>query len=225
MQYEVYDILKTLKQGKACGPNGINNRVLTEAAFQLAPILCSLFNQSLMSCIAPISWKISNVCPKFKSGYKSLPCNYRPVSLLNGIERVFERIIFKHVFNHLRETKFFTPCQSGFLTGDSTVNQVTYLYNRICKVLDDGLEIRVVFFDISKAFDKVWHKSLKFKTKKAGIQGLLLAWFVNYLSGRYQKVVPPGGSSDLVCVRAGVLQGSILGPLLFWCISTTSLRI
>ena len=151
----------------------------------------------------------------FKSGDKSLPCNYSAVSLLNGIEKVFERIIFKHVFNHLRETEFFTPCQSGFLPGDSTVNQVTYLYNRICKALDDGLEIRVVFFDISKAFDKVWHKGLIFKMKNAGIQGSLLAWFENFLLDRYQRVVLPGGSSDLICVRAGVPQGSILGPLLF----------
>ena len=83
-------------------------------------------------------------------------------------EKVFERIIFKHVFNHLRETEFFTPCPSGFLPGDSTVNQVTYLYARICKAFDDGLEIRVVFFDISKAFDKVWHKCLIFKMKNVG---------------------------------------------------------
>ena len=87
MQYKVYDILKTLKQGKASGPESRNNRVLTEAAFQLAPILCSLFNQSLMSCTVPTSCKLSNVCPIFKSGDKSLPCNYRPVSLLNGIEK------------------------------------------------------------------------------------------------------------------------------------------
>ena len=140
MQYEVYSILKTLKQGKSSGPDGINNRVLTEAAFQLAPILCSRFNQSLMSCTVRMSWKISNVCPIFKSGDKSLPCNYRPVSLPNGIEKVFERIIFKHVFNHLRQTEFFTPCHSGFLPG-STVNQVTYLYNSICKAIEDGLEI------------------------------------------------------------------------------------
>ena len=146
-----------------------------------------------MSCTVPMSWKISNVCPIFKSGDKFLPCNYRPVSLLNGIEKVFEQIIFKHVFNHLRETEFFTPCQSGFLPGDSTVNQVTYLYNRICKALDDGLEIWVVFFDISKTFDKVWHKGLIFKMKNAGIQGPLLVWFENYLSDRYQRVILLGG--------------------------------
>ena len=96
----------------------------------------------------------------FKCGDSSLPSNYRPVSLLNNIEKVLERIIFKHVYNYLKDTNFFTPCQSGIMLGDSTVNQVTLLYNNICKALDDGFEFRAVSFYISKAFDKVWHKGL-----------------------------------------------------------------
>ena len=78
-----------------------------------------------------------------------------PFLLLNSIEKVFERIIFKHVYNYLKDINYFTPFQSGFMPGDSTVNQVTGLYNEICKALDDGLEFRAVFFDITKAFDKV----------------------------------------------------------------------
>ena len=90
------------------------------------------------------------------------------------------------------ETRFFTPCQSGFLPGESTINQLIFLYNKICKALDEGLEIRFIFFDISKAFDKVWHKGLIFKLKRAGIEGKLLAWFSDYLSNRCQRVVLPG---------------------------------
>ena len=71
----------------------------------------------------------------------------------------------------LTETRVFTPYQSGFLPGDSIVNQLTFLYNKICKALDEGLEIRFIFFDISKAFDKVWHKGLIFKSKRAGLNG------------------------------------------------------
>ena len=165
--------------------------------------------------IFPSSWKISNVCPIFKSGDSAITSNYRPVSLLNTLAKVFERIIFKHVFNHLNDTNFFTPSQSGFLPGDSTVNQVVYLYDKICKALDEGLEIRVIFFDISKAFDKIWHKRLLYKLHKAGIGGKLLSWFSDYLSNRYQRVVLPGAVSDLSSINAGVPQGSILGPLLF----------
>ena len=77
------------------------------------------------------------------------------------------------------------------------------------------MEARSVFFDISKAADKVWHRGLIFKLESAGINGNLLQWFQDYLSNRYQKVIIPGGSSDLCALRAGVPQGSVLGPLLF----------
>ena len=101
------------------------------------------------------------------------------------------------------------------MPGDSTVNQVTGIYHEICKALHDGLEFRVVFFDISKAFDKVWHKGLLFKLNRVGIHGKLLSWFSNYLSNRLQRVILPGKVSSLCHVQAGVPQGSVLGPLLF----------
>ena len=82
--------------------------------------------------------------------------------------------------------------------------------------MDSGKEIRVVFCDISKAFDRVWHRGLLFKLKQSGISGNLLNWFENYLSGRSQRVVINGSNSDWLSINAGVPQGfSILGPLLF----------
>ena len=105
--------------------------------------------------------------------------------------------------------------QYGFVQGDSTVNQLVDIYNTFCKTLDDGLEVRAVFCDISKAFDRVLHKGLLFKLKRAGINGLLLDWLTNYLTERKQRVVIPGGTSDWEFIKAGVPQGSILGPLLF----------
>ena len=101
------------------------------------------------------------------------------------------------------------------MPGDSTVNQLTYIYDTFCKALDNGLEVRVVFFDISKAFDKVWHEGLLFKLQAAGIRGDLLAFISNYLSNRKQKVILPGAESTPAEIIAGVPQGSILGPLLF----------
>ena len=105
--------------------------------------------------------------------------------------------------------------QSVFIPGDSTVNQLTYLYHTFCEALDAGKEVRDVFCDISKAFDRVWHAGLVQKLRAAGVTGTLLDWFRNYLSDRRQRVVLPGGSSEWTYVRAGVPQGSILGPLLF----------
>ena len=98
---------------------------------------------------------------------------------------------------------------------DSTVNQTLLLYHNICKALDNGHEFCLVFFDVSKAFDKVWHKALLFKLYHVGVQGRLLAWLTDYLPYRYQRVVLNGSYSYLSILKAGVPQGSILGPLLF----------
>ena len=105
--------------------------------------------------------------------------------------------------------------QSGFIPGDSTVNQLTFLYNTFSQALDFGKEVRVVFCDISKAFDRVWHEGLLKKLEAAGIAGDLLIWFRSYLTDRRQRVVIPGAESAWKFIRAGVPQGSILGPLLF----------
>ena len=121
----------------------------------------------------------------------------------------------KHVFNFLNANSVITFLQSGFVPGDSTVNQLVDIYNTFSKALDDGLEVKAIFCDISKAFDRVWHKGLLLKLKSVGLTGPLLEWFQNYLCGRKQRVVLPGGASDWVNITAGVPQGSILGPLLF----------
>ena len=212
---EVHDVLKSLPIGKAAGPDGICNRVLLEASNELSIPLCKLYNASLSCCKVPTDWKEAHVTAVFKKGDPSLPNNYRPISLLNTLEKVFERLIYKHIYNHLHHNNFFTPVQSGFMPGDSTINQLTFIYDNLCKALDNGLETRVVFFDISKAFDKVWHRGLLAKLKAAGITGHLLSWFHDYLTSRTQRVVLPGATSDLVYIKSGVPQGSILGPLLF----------
>lgn len=123
--------------------------------------------------------------------------------------------MFKYLYNHFLDNNILSSFQSGFTPGDSTVNQLTYLYNTFCHALDSGKEVRVVFCDISKAFDRVWHAGLIHKLKAAGISGKLLKWFVSYLENRKQRVVLPVAQSNWNFIHAGVPQGSILGPLLF----------
>ena len=153
--------------------------------------------------------------PIAKSGNRASPSNYRPISLLCNPEKCFERVVFKHLYNHFHDNQIFTSLQSGFIPGDSTVNQLTFLYNTFSQALDSGKEVRVVFCDVSKAFDRVWHEGLLLKLEAAGIKGSLLTWFRSYLSDRKQRVVLPGTESKWNEIRAGVPQGSILGPLLF----------
>ncbi|MCW4285900.1 MAG: reverse transcriptase domain-containing protein [Candidatus Thiodiazotropha taylori] len=212
---EVESVLKSLPLGKAVGFDDINNRILREIAQELSFPLCSLINHSLRLGIFPDTWKDALVCPIFKGGDQAAVTNYRPISLLSCLEKVPERIIFKHLYNHLHDNSVLTPLQSGFIPGDSTTNQLTFLYNTFCQALDSGKEIRVVFCDVSKAFDRVWHKGLLCKLKAAGISGSLLSWFDSYLSNRRQRVILPGTQSAWNYIHAGVPQGSILGPLLF----------
>ena len=79
-----------------------------------------------------------------------------------------------------------TTLQSGFISGDSTVNQLVDIYNSFCKAIEEGKEVRAIFCDISKAFDQVWHKGLLYKLQTVGITCHLLQWFTNYLNTRKQ---------------------------------------
>ena len=174
---EVESVLKSLASGKAFGSNGLNNRILKELSKELAQPLCNFFNFSLDKGVLPSSYKETNVCPIHKKDQISLVNNYRPISLLNAEVKVFERLIFKHLFNHLQENSFLTSLQSGIMPGDSTVNQLTFLYNIFCQALDANKEIRVVFCGDSKAFDSVRHAGLLRKLEAAGVIGKLLNWF------------------------------------------------
>ena len=213
--HEVELVLEVLPVGKASGPNGLSNRILKELSHQLASPFCSLFNDSLHKGVVPVSYKEAHVCPVPKKGDLSAVNNYRPISLLNSEDMLFERLVFKHLYNHLQTYNLLSSLQSGFIPGDSTVNQLTYLYNTFCQALDSGKEVRVVFCDISKAFDWVWHAGLLLKLEAAGVTGQVLEWFKSYLTNRKQRVVLPGAVSDWIFIHAGVPQGSILGPLLF----------
>ena len=93
-----------------------------------------------------------------KKGDAVVVSYYRPISLLSTVSKVFERAVYVHILNHLSyNNNILTEYQSGFLPSDSATNQLTYLYYKFCEVIDSGQEIRAVFCDISKAFDKVWH--------------------------------------------------------------------
>ena len=142
--------------------------------------------------------------------------NYRPISLLPIFSKIFERVIYNSLFNHFVCNKLSTPSQSGFLPGDSCIAQLLSIIHEIQTSLDSNppADVRGVFLDISKAFDKVWHKGLPYKLKSYGVEGELLSLLDCYLRDRKQRVVLNGQNSDQSIINSGVPQGSVLGPLL-----------
>jgi len=123
--------------------------------------------------------------------------------------------VYNKLYEHCEQNKLLTDRNSGFKRRDSTINRLVQLVHDIYKGLDNKQEVLLVFLDISKAFDRVWHPGLLHKLRQFGVEGSTYEWFNSYLTNRSQKVVIGGASSSPKPTNAGVPQGSILGPLLF----------
>ena len=163
----------------------------------------------------PSDWKKAHVVPVHKKGDKQCLKNYRPIYLLPICSKIFERLIYNELLTFFTDNNLISPNQSGFRLGDSCVNQLIAITQKICKAFDDELEVRGVFLDISKAFDKVWYEGLLLKLSLNGISGNLLKLLRDFLYCCKQRVLLNGQNSSWENVNAGVPQGYILGPLLF----------
>ena len=209
-------IILDLDVAKASGPDSIPVIVLKKCVPEFSSILSKLFNLCLRESCFPVCWKISSVVPIFKNcGDRSNPGNYRPISLLSVVSKVFEKLINLRLVAYLEKSKLFTDIQYGFRSFRSTADILTVLTDRFYRCLDKGGCSRAIGLDISKAFDRVWHAGLLYKLKAYGICGEIFNIISSFLSDRSLKVVLDGKSSDTFKVNAGVPQGSLLGPTLF----------
>ena len=147
--------------------------------------ICKPLELIFQSCIKhgkfPNEWKMANVVPVHKKSDKQILENYRPVSLLPICGKVFERLIYNSLFEYFIQNDLISPYQSGFKPGDSCTNQLISITHEIYQSFDDGFEVRGVFLDISKAFERVWHNDLIYKLKQNGVAGDLLDTLTNSL--------------------------------------------
>ena len=203
---DIIPLVRKLNSNKATGSDGISAKMLLLCGETVATPLHIIFRNILHTGIYPDMWKRANVTPIHKKNSKQLISNYRPISLLPICSKIFEKIIFRQLYGFLIENNLITKKQSGFRPGDSTRNQLLDLVDTIHQSFDahDPLEVRAVFMDISKAFDKVWHEGLLFKLKENGVSGSLLRLFDSYLNNRKQRVVLNGSLADYEVIKAEV---------------------
>ena len=203
-------VLRSLKTDKASGPDGIPPRFLKEFADELAPVLCRLFCLILISCTYP-SWKYALVQHVPKKGDRSNPSNYCPIALTSGVAKVFEILLNSH-FKHIESNNLLSDHQYGFRKARSTGDHLSYLTHVWSSSLRNFGESFVVALDISKAFDRVWHKALLAKLPGYGFTPSFCKLISNFLSNHFISVVVDGATSASFPVSSGVPQGSVLSP-------------
>jgi hypothetical protein len=213
----VKKIIKKLKSKSSNDINGVSTKLIKFVGEVLAVPLSHIFNLSLRTGEFPTKLKQCRVIPIFKTG-NQLDCdNYRPISLLNSISKVLEKIVAEKLLYHLSSNDLLYEHQYGFLPGKSTEQNLMHILNYVTTALNEGMYCIGVFIDLKKAFDVCSHNVLLSKLQKMGINGTTLNWFKNYLSGRSQIVDINNVFSDPLSIDISVIQGSILGPILFLC--------
>ena len=162
----------------------------------------------------PVLLELTNVIAVFKKSDKSIASNYRPISLLSCVSKIYQRTVFKYVFIHILRHKDIHKLQSGFLPAYSTTHQLVEISHCIMNAFENQTPLSLTFCDVSKEFDRVWVRGLIYKVEKNGMRGDILEWFKTYLTDRKQKVVLNNTESEIGCLYAGVPQGSVLGSIL-----------
>ena len=212
---ELILIMKQLKSNTSAGYDDLSPKVLQYGHQLLIDPLKHLVNLSLSQGIFPDELKIAKVLPLFKGGNQAVFNNYRPISILCSLSKIFERIFYNRLFEFLKQEDILYDKQFGFRKAHSTDMALTLLLDQISHAMEQGEYVLGVFLDFSKAFDTVNHDILLSKLDHYGIRGVANKWVSSYLSNRTQYVSYDGHTSVSKNIKCGVPQGSILGPLLF----------
>ncbi len=211
----VNQIINNLAPKTSLGFDGISTKLVKTIKDALIKPITIIINQMLNTGIFPEKLKIAKITPIHKKDDDCLFTNYRPISLLPAISKIFEKVIFKQLYEFFQKNKLFYYSQYGFRTEHSTEFAALEVIDRILVEMDKNDIPINIYLDLSKAFDTLDHDILIDKLNYYGIRGVALKLFRSYLTNRKQFVEIDETQSETLTIQTGVPQGSILGPLLF----------
>ena len=211
---EIEKIIKNFKNKKS-SLQSIPVKLIKFLAPHISHFIADIFNHSFLSGQYPDILKIARVVPIYKGGSKEDAKNYRPVSILSSINKIFEKIIHARISSFLEKNNTINYAQYGFCKGKSTSHATYEVLSKIQPAFTEKMFTLCIFADFSKAFDTVDHLTLLQKLDDYGIRGPVLDFIRSYLTNRKQYINANSSSSDYFEISYGVPQGSVLGPLFF----------
>ena len=195
------------------GPDGLSAVILKSARQELCDALATIFNDFLIIGFVPTQWRASHITPIPKIDHPLDWSDHRPIAQTSNLCKAFEKVLVKYIIFKTAAI-WMTNKQNGFLPGRSTMGAIAQVLFDIGKALDRTVTVLSIFFDLAKAFDLVPHDLLLLKLPRY-LPPWLVRWIACYLSNRTQRVRFGNIETDWKDVEAGVIQGSVLGPVLF----------
>ena len=212
---KVAECLRKIDYSKACGPDGIHPKLLKFLGSDenFVEALSQLFKKCIEEEHIPKIWKLAHVVPIHKKGPLNQKENYRGISLLCIISKIYEKIIRQHMIDKVSSK--ICPEQHGFVKGKSCLSNLLESLHNVNEIMKEEKHVDIIFFDFKKAFDQVSHHKLLIKMKNIGVDQKTINIIADYLTGREMQVRVGGSLSDALLILSGVIQGSVIGPLLF----------
>ena len=214
---DAHEIATIISSCKSSGGNlqSIPNFIYKKIIPVVSPIIANMVNTSVSCGVFPSILKVARIFPLFKSGKKDNMSNYRPISNLSFLSKIFEKVINVRLYSFLQKYNILNINQFGFQKCKSTCDAALHFVNSAYTALNNKNCLVSVLLDFSKAFDTVNHSILIAKLETLGVRGFTLQWLRSYLKNREQFVTIDNKKSSTKVVNIGVPQGSVLGPLLF----------
>lgn len=212
---KVIKIINELRTSASPGFDNVTVKLLKLFSTNFAKPITHLINTSLKCGIFPPNYKKTIITPIYKSGERMEISNYRPISLVSNVAKIYEKVVKEQLINYVNENALLNDNQFGFRQGLSTQDAIAKLTTTVYNALDEKEKCLGIYIDLKKAFDSISHIKLISKLQSIGLTSNVLSWFRSYLSNRCQQVKINNKTSHATSTNFGIPQGTVIGPILF----------